>query len=215
MADLPRHFKTGDELTGDLIQAILDELWRWRKAHASAPLNLDNADGRAMEPPGFWLSADLPLTPAQAGSSGVSAGTPSAPTSGTVNLVYNSGAAGSPALSSSAVDSLTVYNAGAAVASNGLCWIIPFQGQWWVVTGQFQGLIPAQAPAGGIAAGSMGAPSSATVQPLAVGSGPVLTTSGGGATVTAYNAYTSAVAANALIWILTFGGYYWVVAANC
>lgn len=46
MADLPKQFRSGAGLTSALVDAILQELWRWRGFRAAQPLDLQNADGK-------------------------------------------------------------------------------------------------------------------------------------------------------------------------
>lgn len=88
----------------------------------------------------------------------------------------------------------------------------PPQRQRWPGPG-WAGAIPAKATAG-FAGGSVTSPSSASVTfyvPSASGPGWTLGTT----TATAYNPYTGTVAANALVWLQWFGGYLYVIAANC
>jgi hypothetical protein len=88
----------------------------------------------------------------------------------------------------------------------------PPQRQRWPAPG-WSGAIPARATAG-FAAGSVSSPSSASVTlyvPSASGAGWTLSTT----IVTAYNPYTSAIAANTLLWLMWYGGYLYVIAANC
>lgn len=76
--DLIDSFRSGDELTANLVDAILRELQRLRKMNAAAPLAIDNADGGG--PPLFWMLDDDNIVPFKAGSS-VAAGSISSPTS--------------------------------------------------------------------------------------------------------------------------------------
>lgn len=77
------------------------------------------------------------------------------------------------------------------------------------------GLVPAKCPGSTVAAGSVASPTSftATFYSPASGTGPGFAASAD--TVTAYNPYTSSLAANSLIWLAFFGGKWYVVAANC
>lgn len=76
------------------------------------------------------------------------------------------------------------------------------------------GLVPAQAGSGGIAAGDMGTPSSAdvTLCELDESTGGLTAT---GDTVGAKNLYTTAVPADALVWLVRWRKAYYVVNGNC
>lgn len=51
-ADLPKEFRSGTRLTAEFLDALVKELWRWRRFTAAAPLELSDADGgKGDEPP--------------------------------------------------------------------------------------------------------------------------------------------------------------------
>lgn len=70
--DLIESFKPGDELTGNLVDAIVRELQRLRKMNAAAPLAID--DGNGVGPPLIWMLDEDTIVPFKAPSGGVSAG---------------------------------------------------------------------------------------------------------------------------------------------
>lgn len=95
--DLVESFRAGDELTADLVDAILRELRRLRKMSAAPPLGIFNAEG--MAPPTFYLveeTSDLIVPFKNDTGVDVTAGSIATPYSFTATLLFDGYHAGPP-----------------------------------------------------------------------------------------------------------------------
>lgn len=127
---LPRSFRDGDELTAGLIDAILQELWRWKGLDVSAPLGMDRGDANG--PPTLYLAQALNLVPALTTSAIASGGSYTSPTSGTADFLNWDPVGDS---FSDSGQSVTVWNPYAAGISSGtFIWIAFYLTDWFLVT---------------------------------------------------------------------------------
>lgn len=214
--DLPKDFYPGQELTADLIRAILQELHRWRKAQAAPPLVLERADS-GDAPPQFWYFGEDRVVPFRV-TTAVAAGSIGTPTSFTALLLRSVPGGTSFAADSIAETTTSGLNFGPAIPANSNGWAVWRDGHLWPVTtsGSTGFLFPAQNTGGAVAAGSMATPTSGTCTILAA-SGTGFTTSGGTTGVTFYNPYTSGITASAFMWLeqRASDGLMYVVTTNC
>ena len=101
----PTDFKDGDALEPWHMNFIFAFIRRWLKFDASAPLNFD---GSSESPPHLSLGDIDDLVPVLTPSGGITAGTYSSPTSGTVQLLIEY--EGGPGFTTSGTNTVTAYN---------------------------------------------------------------------------------------------------------
>lgn len=127
--DLPRTFPKGSELTNRLVDAIVRELWRWRKVQASPPLAIDYTE--SSQPPVFsYHSQDGDDNRRWAVTlSSIAAGSLASPTQGTATLYKDNG-------SGLVADKTAyVYNVyGSTIASGKTVWVETYAGKLYILT---------------------------------------------------------------------------------
>lgn len=134
--DLPRTFPKGSELTNRLVDAIVRELWRWRKVQAAPPLIVDYAESD--QPPIFsFINQYVEFAWGNTGSGFTAAsGTPPVPTSQTITLYDIT--PGSPPVFTNRSPTVTAWNpysaSGGIAASKTAFFGKTLDGTWWVIT---------------------------------------------------------------------------------
>jgi hypothetical protein len=125
--ELPPSFPSGTELTSDVIDAILRELWRWRRADAVAPLTLDFADSSL--PPSFAFINDPDVLWCDSGS-GFAAASRSSPSSATVTILSPNGTDAGLSSTSATFPAYSPWSK--AIGASKLV-LIKLIGGWWYV----------------------------------------------------------------------------------
>lgn len=124
-----KHVKVGDELRCEHINAIYDELNRWRRMKGAGLVDVDGADGTS--PPTIVGHAAGGLLPAQL-TSGIAAGSIASPTTASGTLLVPAGTLGGFTATGGA--SITITNIYAtAVTGSKTCWVAPRAGRFYLV----------------------------------------------------------------------------------
>lgn len=133
-SDLPRKFRDGDELTASIIDGILKEIWRWRRADAAPPLHISEADSD--ESPVFSFF-DIPAGQIFAGDTGggYAAGSPASPTAVTTSCtIYATETPSGWTNSSTVTNAYSIYTGTIAASKTAFYWKSPVTGNYYVMT---------------------------------------------------------------------------------
>lgn len=130
--DLISSFRAGDELTANLVDAILRELCRLRKMTAVPPLGISNAEG--MSPPVIHLASSKTLIPFQAPAGGVAAGSLSAPQAFTASLVYSTTQGQFIGGGTTLTTTLGKHFMNIAIPASANGWAVWYDGYLWPIT---------------------------------------------------------------------------------
>lgn len=130
--DLVDSFRAGDELTADLVDAILRELKRLRKMTAAPPLGISNTDG--MTPPVLYLLDEDKIVPFQAPAGGVAVGSIASPTTFTATLLMNGSSSGTFTATSAPTTGLGRHFMNVAISASANGWAVWYNGYLWPIT---------------------------------------------------------------------------------
>lgn len=118
--DLIDGFRPGDELTANLVNAILRELQRLRKMSAAPPLAVDDANG--IGPPLFWMHEEDQVVPFKnATGSDIAAGVPATPTTFTPTLLV-AAPNGTLAVTSETLTNMGKHVMNVSIKNNAIGW---------------------------------------------------------------------------------------------
>lgn len=127
--DLPRTFPKGSELTNRLVDAIVRELWRWRKVQAAPPLVIDYAESDQAPIFSYYSESGDDNRRWAVTASSFSAGSLASPVQGTVTLYIDKG---SGLVSDKTAYAYNVY--GSSIASGKTVWVEVYAGKIYILT---------------------------------------------------------------------------------
>lgn len=130
--DLIKSFRAGDELTVELVDAILSELCRLRKMTAVPPLCMSNAEGGS--PPVIHMAAGKTLIPFQAPAVGVEAGSLSIPTNFTASIMYSTTQGQFIGGATAQTTTLGKHFMNIAIPASANGWAVWYDGYLWPLT---------------------------------------------------------------------------------
>ncbi len=130
---LPKRFESGTELTADMMNTVLEELWRLRRMDAAPPLTIDNADSD--QAPIFLFHGSLDIIPAQSAGGVVAAGSLASPTQFTANILDRYGAVNGDLAATGGGAAVTAYNSyPGSIPANALIFLVYTAGEWRVLS---------------------------------------------------------------------------------